>query len=112
MDYNLAQIASLQAASRKVKKIEQQLPAKRKLPAANTQEHHTGATETPPTNSTQAAGETVANQSETEVNPPATAENATIAIDAQGNTVEDPIIVDEATSHSDNDSADEADKST
>jgi len=82
------------------------------LPAANTQEHHTSATETPPTNSTLAAGETEANQSETEANPSATAENATIEIDAQGDTVEDPIIINKATSNSDNDSADEADKST
>jgi len=112
MDYNLAQIASLKAASRKVKKIQQQLPAKRKLPAANTQDHHTGATETSPTTSTPAAGETETNQSETEANPSATADNATLEIDAQGDTVEDPIIMDEATSNSDNDSADEADKST
>jgi len=103
-DHNLAQIASLKAASRKVKQIQQQLPAKRKLPAANTQEHHTGATETSPTNSTPTAGETEANQSETEANPSVTAENATIEIDAQGDTVEDPIIIDKATSHSDHDS--------
>jgi len=49
---------------------------------------------------------------EAKTNPSDTAENATIAIDAQGDTVEDPIVIDESTSNSDNDSADEADKST
>jgi len=91
LDHNLAQIASLKAASLKVKQIQQQLPAKRKLPAANTQEHHAGATETSPTNSTLTAGETETNQLETTANSLATAMNATIEIDAQGDTVEDPI---------------------
>jgi len=52
---------------------------------------------------------------EAETNPSETAQNATIAIieiDVQGDTVEDPIVIDESTSNSDNDSADEADKST
>jgi len=41
-----------------------------------------------------------------------TVENATIEIDTQGDTVEDPIILDESTSNSDSDSAQDADKST
>jgi len=49
---------------------------------------------------------------EAETNPSVPAENSTIEIDAQGDTVEDPIVIDESTSNSDNDSADEADKST
>jgi len=112
LDHNLARIASLKAASLKVKQIQQQLPAKRKLPAANTQEHHAGETETSPTNRTPTAGGTETNQSETTANSSATAVNATIEIDAQGDTVEDPIIIDEATSNSDHDSEDEADNST
>jgi len=112
LDHNLAQIASLKAATLKVKQIQQQLPAKRKLPAANTQEHHTGATETSTTNSTPTAGGTETNQLETEATSSATAVNATIEIDAQGDTVEDPIIIDEATSNSDHDSEEEADNST
>ena len=39
-----------------------------------------------------------------------TAENAAIEIDAQGDTVEDPIIINESTSSSDDDSKDAADK--
>ena len=105
------QIASLKAASRKVKKIQQQLPSKRKRPAANTQEHHAGATETSQTNSTPTAGGTETNQSESTANSSAPAVNATIEIDAQGDTVEDPIIIDEATSNSDHDSEEEADNS-
>jgi len=105
-DYNLAQIASLQEASHKAKRIHQQLPAKPKSPAANTEERHpSGATETVPTNDPPAA-------EEMEANPSETAENATIEIDAQGDTVEGPIIIDESTSNSDNDSAHEVDKST
>ena len=111
MDCNLAQITSLKAASRKVKKIQQQLPSKRKRPAANTQEHHAGATETSQTNSTPTAGGTETNQSESTANSSAPAVNATIEIDAQGDTVEDPIIIDEATSNSDHDSEEEADNS-
>jgi len=41
-----------------------------------------------------------------------TAENATIDIDARGDTVKDPIIIDEPTSNSDSDSAQDVDKST
>ena len=47
-----------------------------------------------------------------DANPSNTAENATIEIGTQGDTVEDPIIIDESTSNSDSDSAQEADKST
>jgi len=112
LDHNLARIASLKAASLKVKQIQQQLPAKRKLPAANTEEHHAGNPETSPTNSTPTAGGTETNQSATTANSSATTVTATIEIDAQGDTVEDPIIVDAATSNSDHDSEDEADNST
>jgi len=49
---------------------------------------------------------------EMDANPSDTAENATIEIDAQGDTVEDPIIIYKSTSNSDSDSAQEADKST
>jgi len=47
-----------------------------------------------------------------DTNPSDAAENATIEIDAQGDTIEDPFIIDESTSNSDNDSAHEAEKST
>jgi len=93
-----AQIASTKDADRDVKGIQQQLPAKRKAPTANAEDNH-------PSSVTEIAT-TVA-----DANPSDTAENATIASDAQGDTVEDPIVIDESTSNSDNDSADEADKS-
>jgi len=100
-----AQIASMKDVDRKAKGIQQQLPAKRKLPTANTEDNHPlSATEPATTNDPPAAEEADANQS--------TAENATIKIDAQGDTVEDPIIIDKSTSNSNNNSADEADKST
>jgi len=106
MDYNLAQIASLKDDARNAKRIQQPLSAKRKAPTANTEEKHpSGAPETAPTNEAPAA-------EEVEANPFNTAENATIEIDAQGDTVEDPIIIDESMSNSDNDSAHKADKST
>ena len=94
-----AQIASMKDTDRDVKGIQQQLPAKRKAPTANTEDNH-------PSSVTETAT-TVA-----DANPSVTAENTTIAIDAQGDTVEDPIVINESTSNSDNDSADEADKST
>ena len=47
-----------------------------------------------------------------DANPSDTAENATIEIDAQGDIVEDPIIINESTSNSDNDLAHKAEKST
>jgi len=106
MDYNLAQIVSLKDDTRNAKTIQQQLPAKRKLPTANTEEKHpSGATETAPTKDPPAA-------EEADANPSDTTENATIDIDAQGDTVEDPIIINESTSNSNNDSAGKAEKST
>ena len=104
--HDLAQIESLKDDTRKVNRIRQQLPAKRKSPTANTEDNHPSNTaETATTNDPPAAVEA-------ETNPSDTAENATIEIDAQGDTVEDSIVIDESTSNSDNDLADEADKST
>jgi len=104
--HNLAQIESLKDDARTANRIRQQLPAKRKSPTANAEDNHpSSATETATTNNPRAAVES-------ETNPSDTAENATIEIDAQGDTVEDLIVIDESTSNSDNDSADEADKST
>jgi len=104
--YNLEQIASLKEDARKANRIRPQLPAKRKAPTATSEDTHpSSTTEAVNTNgppATEAA----------DLNPSDTAENATITIDAQGDTVEDPIVIDESTSNSDNDSADEADKST
>jgi len=107
MDYNLAQIESLkQEGSHHAKRIHQQLPAKRKLATANTEgKHPSGATETTPTNNPPAA-------EEMDATPSDTAENVTIEIDAQGDTVEDPIIIDKSTSNSNNVWAQEAEKST
>jgi len=67
--------------------------------------HPSGATETAPTKDPPAA-------EEADANPSDTTENATIDIDAQGDTVEDPIIINESTSNSNNDSAGKAEKST
>jgi len=104
--HDLAQIESLKDDTRKVNRIRQQLPAKRKSPTANTEDNHpSNMAETATTNDPPAAVEA-------ETNPSVPAENSTIEIDAQGDTVEDPIVIDESTSNSDNDSADEADKST
>ena len=88
MDYNLAQIESLkQEGSHHAKRIHQQLPAKRKSSTVNTEgKHPSGATGTAPTNDPAAA-------EEMDANPSDTAENATIEIDGQGDTVEDPIII-------------------
>jgi len=84
----------------------QQLPAKRKPPTANPENNHpSNRAETATTHDPPAA---VA----AETNPSDTAENTTIEIDAQGDAVEDPIIIDESTSNSDNDSADAMDTST
>jgi len=106
VEYNLAQIASLKDDARKAKRIRKQLPAKRKLPTANAEDTHpSSTTETVNTNDPPAAEAADPNPSDTE-------ENATITIDAQGDTVGDPIVIDESTSNSDNGSADEADKST
>jgi len=107
MDYNLAQIESLkQEGSNNAKRIHQQLPAKRKSPTANTEgTHPSGATETAPSNYPPAV-------EEVDANPSDTTENATTEIEAQGDTVEDPIIIDESTSNSNNVSAHEAEKST
>ena len=81
MAYNMAQIASM---------------------AANTNNPITGIDRTAPEENEENA--TVANNStETE-------ENAAIEIDAQGDTAEDPIILNESTSHSDNDSTEAEDK--
>jgi len=104
--HDLAQIESLKDNACKTNRIRQQLPATRKSPTANTEDNHPpSAMETVTTNVPPAAVEAETNASDT-------AENATIVIDAQGNTVEDPIVIDESTSNSDNDSADEAAKST
>jgi len=104
--YNLAQIASLKDDARKANKLQQQLPAKRKAPTANAENTHPASTtETVNTNDPPEA-------EAADPNPSDTVENATITIDSQGDTVEDPIVIDESTSNSDNDSADEADKST
>jgi len=104
--YNLEQIASLKEDARKANRIRPQLPAKRKAPTATSEDTHPSSTteavntnDPPPTKAA-------------DLNPSDTAENATIAIDAQGDTVEDPIVIDKSTSNSNNDSADEADKST
>jgi len=106
MDYNLAQIASLKDDAHDAKRIQQQLPAKRKSPTAKMEENHSsGATETTPTNDAPAA-------EEVEANPSNTAKHATIETDAQGDTVEDSIIIDESTSNLDNDLVHEADRST
>jgi len=104
--YNLAQIASLKDDARKANRIRQQLPAKRKALTANTEDTHpSSTTETVNTNDPPAA-------EAADPNPSDTMEKATIAIDAQGDTVEDPIVIDKSTRNYDNDSADEADKST
>jgi len=104
--HNLAQIESLKDDARTANRIRQQLPAKRKSPTANTEDNHpSSATETATTNDPPVA-------IEAETNPSDTAENATIEIDAQGDTVEDPIVIDESTSNTNNHLADEADKST
>jgi len=109
MDHNLAQIKSLkQEDFRNAKGIHQQLPAKRKSPTADTEEkadRPSGPTENAPTNDPPAA-------EDMDANPSNAAENATIEIDAQGDTVKDPIIIDASTSNSDSDSAQDADKST
>ena len=98
--YNLAQIVSLKDNARKANRIPQQLPAKRKAPAANAEDTHPASTTvTVNTNDPPAV--------ETEDNPSDTAENATIDIDAQGDTAEDPIVINESTSNSDSDLADE-----
>jgi len=104
--YDLAQIESLKDDTRKANRIRQQLPAKRKPPTANTEDNHpSNNSETATTNDPPAAAEAETNTSNT-------AENATIVIDDQGNTAEDPIVIAESTSNSDNNSADEAAKST
>jgi len=104
--YNLAQIASLEDDARNTKGIRQQLPAKKNSPTTNAEDNHASNTaETSTTNDTPAAAEAETNTSNT-------AENATIVIDDQGNTADDPIVIAESTSNSDNDSADEAAKST
>jgi len=67
----------------------QQLSAKRSSPTANTEEntyHPSVPTENAQTNGPPAA-------EEMDANPSDTAENATIEIDGQGDTVEDPIII-------------------
>ena len=54
-------------------------------------------------------------EAESAPNPANVAANpllATIKVDAQGDTVEDPIVIDEATSNSDNDSTEGTDKTT
>jgi len=103
---NLAQIVSLKDDARKANGIRQQLPPKRKVPTANAEDTHpSSTTEAVNTNDPPAA-------EAADPNPSDATENATIAIDAQGDTAEDPIVIDESTSNSDNDSADEADKST
>jgi len=87
-------------------RIRQQLPAKRKSPTANAEGNHpSNNSETATTNDPPAAAEAETNTSNTE-------ENATIVIDDQGDTAEDPIVIAESTSNSDNDSADEGAKST
>jgi len=104
--HNFAQIESRKDDTRTANRIRQQLPAKRKSPTANTEDNHpSSATETATTNDPPAAVKAATNPSDT-------AENATIEIDAQGDTAEDPIVIDESTSNSNNDLADEADKST
>jgi len=52
--------------------------------------------------------ETATNSANVAANPPL----ATTEIDAQGDTVEDPIVIDEATSNSDNDSTEGTDETT
>jgi len=90
------------AASRNAESTQQRLPRKRKSPTAGTEvenEHPSGSTENAPTAPEAMDG-----------NPSTTAENAPIEINAQGDTVEDPIIIDESTNNSDSNSANEADK--
>mgnify|MGYP007080254168 CR=1 FL=1 len=100
------QLAPPAAAAAHAEPPPQQLPAKRKSPTANPEDNHPSNTaETTTTHDPPAA---VA----ADTNPSGTAENATIEIDAQGDTVEDPIVIDESTSNSDNDSAAAMDTST
>jgi len=98
-----AQIESMKtrAASRNTESAQQRLPVKRISPTADREaenEHPSGSTENAPT-----VPEAM------DANPSATAENAPIEIDAQGGTVEDPIIINESTSNSNSDSAKKAD---
>jgi len=98
------------ADSHNAKKKHQQLPAKRKSPTADTEaktDHPSGPTENAPT--TIVTENTPPAAEEMDANPSPMAENATIEIDAQGDTVEDPIIIDESTSNADSDSAQDAD---
>jgi len=96
--------------SRKAKKKHEQLPAKNKSPTANTEtktDYSSGPTENAPT--TVVTENTPPAAEEMDANPLPPAENATIKIDTQGDTVEDPIVIDESTSNSDSDSAQDAD---
>jgi len=103
VECDLAQIVSLKDDARKAKRIRQQPPAKTKASTANAEDTHpSSTTETVNTNDPPAA-------EAADPNPSDAAENATIKIDAQGDTSEDPIIIDESAS---NDSAEDADKST
>jgi len=104
--HDFAQIESLKDDACKANRIRHQLPAKRKPPTANTEDNH-------PLSTTKNATTTETPTAvEAETNPSETAQNTTIEIDAQVNTVEDHIVINKSTSNSDNDSADEADKST
>jgi len=90
--------------------MHQRLLAKRKSPTANTEaktDHPSGPTENTPT--TSLAENTPTEDEEMDVNPSTTARNAPIKIEAQGDTVEDPIIINESTSNFDNNSEQDAD---
>jgi len=79
------------------------------LPTANTEaktDHPSGPTEKAPT--TGATENTPLAVEEMDTNTSTTMENATIKIDTQGDTVEDPIVINESTSNSDSDSAQDA----
>lgn len=88
-------------AARTTQSTQQLLRAKRKSPPAETEtenENTSGTTESAPTEA-----------EEMDANTSGTAENAPIEINGCGNTVEDPIIIDDSDSNSDSNSEKEAD---
>jgi len=85
-----SEIESPKEDGHKAKRISRpQSPSTRKSPTVNTEEttaHPTGPTKNVPMNDAPAADEMDANPSDA-------AENATIEVDTQGDTAEDPIII-------------------